>query len=651
MQTLIRIIAIALFAIALAASAAAEFPGAYVGKADARDAAMSPNGESVVILKSGHQYGIQQREGWDEIVIKSTASGDITLTRDEEKWLYAWVDWPFDDLIVANGISYSIKNREWVAKTSLIGINPQSGEERVLSSSRQTALKHDRELPKLIGVDRDRREVILMVPKNGRTELTSVNVDTLETRMLDVGDDSTRIWYLNKKRHPVIKVQSSNSGAIDTYLRRSEGPEKWQTMFRHDRLGTPFRPITFLRDKLGFSVLARPTGAERVGLYEFDLKTGQFGRLIKENSTFDLSSAVVGTAGDILYTAYWEDNLRKDWNNPKDADRGRKISKAFGAQTNWSLIDTDDDSNNWLLYVSSPTRPGDFVAFHAPTKKLRKMSVSRPGLSSDSVTMSEKFSYSAADGTPLFGYFTPAMNFNGPTPLVVIPHGGPVSRDVMDWEPWAQYLSFRGYSVFQPQFRGSGGFGVAFERAGHKQWGRKMQTDISDGVIALERAGKVSPTLPRSILGASYGGYAALAAATLTPDQFQCAISLNGVSDLPAMLETYDRTEPIESFAYDIWVERMGDPEIDLDALKNVSPIHNVEGLTAQVFLIHSERDRIVDLSQSKRMYARILDEKKFAKFMMLENVGHSNFDEKTSTDLLFEINQFLTRCMPPPVQ
>ena len=146
-------------------------------------------------------------------------------------------------------------------------------------------------------------------------------------------------------------------------------------------------------------------------------------------------------------------------------------------------------------------------------------------------------SFKARDGTQIPAYLTlPPGSEGKKLPLVVLPHGGPESRDWPQFDWWSQFLATRGYAVLQPQFRGSTGFGEAFRLAGRRQWGGLMQDDVTDGVQALISDGTADPGRV-CIVGASYGGYAALAGATFTPQLYHCAASINGVSDLADMLQ------------------------------------------------------------------------------------------------------------------
>jgi dipeptidyl aminopeptidase/acylaminoacyl peptidase len=191
-------------------------------------------------------------------------------------------------------------------------------------------------------------------------------------------------------------------------------------------------------------------------------------------------------------------------------------------------------------------------------------------------------------------------------PLVVFPHGGPYARDTADFDWWAQFMATRGYAVLQPQFRGSWGFGADLYRAGHKQWGRGMQDDITAGVQDLVRKGIADPKRI-CIVGASYGGYAALAGVAFTPDLYACAVSVNGISDIPQMAGFIRERGGDDSPAYRSWQDLIGNPG-DQDIIA-FSPSRAVESIKAPILLIHAANDTRVPPSQS-RIFADLLRRK-----------------------------------------
>lgn len=204
----------------------------------------------------------------------------------------------------------------------------------------------------------------------------------------------------------------------------------------------------------------------------------------------------------------------------------------------------------------------------------------------------------------------------------------------------AQAIANRGYLVFQPNFRGSGGYGRAFAEAGHRQWGRRMQDDITDGVKALIGDGSADASRI-CIVGASYGGYAALAGGAFTPELYKCVVSVAGISDLPQSVcdERYNGRER-SIFRY--WVKRIGHPEDDEEEMEAWSPAKHAAKFAAPVLLIHGQRDRNVSSEQSVTMERALRRAGKTVTLVKIPRGGH-NFDDPASQLILVsEIEKFL---------
>ena len=655
--TLIKLAALTALALVHCLTVLADFPAAYVGKAELRDLAVSPDGNELVLLKTGHEDDIVQKFGWDELVIQDSATGDTKLELKQTytyysksvNWLYDWVSWPFDDVILSSGFEFTVSGDKFKSRSVFLTINPETGEKKVLAASRRRNLDKELDTPKLIASDAERREVTLAIHKKSSVDLVSINVDTGKRRLLDTANGRTLTWLLDDQMRPVMRIERSKSGGFHQYYSSEDGGRSWTLRFRNDPLNEGFRPVSYSTDTNGFIVVSRPPGEEHASLYEFDLATGQFGKKLFGIADYDVSSARVKRGShELMYSTYWKDKLEKHWFAPEDAKLGRAIDAALPDEANWSVFDMSRNGQAWVMYVSSPINPGSYYVLRSDLKRLRKISDARPHIDLSTTSMPQRVDYQASDGLPLRGYFTPSTRSPGNAPLIVMPHGGPVSRDRMDWDGWAQYFAFRGYAVFQPQFRGSGGFGRTFERLGHGEWGRAMQQDIADGVAALEQRGLVNPNQPRSIVGASYGGYAALAAATMTPDAYQCAVSYAGVSDLPRMLRQYDPADAVDSSIRKIWIQRMNNGRDDDTELWHRSPISYIDYLKAPVLVIHGTEDEIVHMDQTTAFYEAAIKAGKQAQILLLEQTGHQIYNDDTNTDLLVAMNAFLVQCMPP---
>jgi dipeptidyl aminopeptidase/acylaminoacyl peptidase len=228
-------------------------------------------------------------------------------------------------------------------------------------------------------------------------------------------------------------------------------------------------------------------------------------------------------------------------------------------------------------------------------------------------------------------------------PLVLLVHGGPHARDDFTFDWWASFLASRGYAVLQPNFRGSTGYGYEWFDAGRKGWGDGvMQTDVEDGAVALVKAGHVDAARI-CIMGGSYGGYAALAGATLTPERYACAVSVNGLSDPEDMLKDVQRGGRTSMVA-EWWRKSMG--ANDMEHLRKISPLRNAEQARIPILLLHGIDDSVVPVEQSRDMNARLLRAKRNVRYVEISGDDHWLSGASTRTQVLTEIETFLAQSL-----
>lgn len=312
--------------------------------------------------------------------------------------------------------------------------------------------------------------------------------------------------------------------------------------------------------------------------------------------------------------------------------------------------DASDDLSTLVFRAEGAGDPGSVYLFDAQRQSVNLIGREYPRLTADAVSQVSVVRYKAADGLDLFGYLTtPNGREARNLPLVVMPHGGPASRDSAGFDWWAQAMASRGYAVFQPQFRGSDGHGRALLEAGYGEYGRKMQSDLSDGVRHLAAAGVINPARV-CIVGASYGGYAALAGMTLDHGVYRCAVSVSGVSDLPAMLARERREGGRARFnpSMRYWQRFMGVENDDDPILAELSPSRLASRIDGPVLLIHGREDTVVPFEQSEIMEEAMRRAGKDVELVALDGEDHHMTFPATRLRMLTETIEFLEAHNPP---
>jgi dienelactone hydrolase len=356
--------------------------------------------------------------------------------------------------------------------------------------------------------------------------------------------------------------------------------------------------------------------------------------LIWDPATYRLIGEVTLDGDERRYTFY----------DPKDQAAWNAILHAYPGQA-VTLESFSDDHRKFIVRVDSPTEGpayalvdlnahrGDWVGDEYDSLKAADIGEKRP------------IDFKARDGLDLHGYITlPPGKTAKNLPLVVLPHGGPEARDEPGFDWWAQALASQGYAVLQVNFLGSSGYGWDFIAKGFGEWGRKMQTDLSDGVRHLAGEGMIDPRRV-CIVGASYGGYAALAGATIDTGVYRCAASVAGIGDLRQMIE-WDKSRAGDQGApgkrYQL--RYMGAE----DRLADISPIFHVDRVTIPVLLVHGKDDTVVPYEQSQMMADALRKAGKDVQMVTLEREDHHLSRGATRLQMLEAVVAFLEKNNPP---
>ncbi len=465
-----------------------------------------------------------------------------------------------------------------------------------------------------------------------------VNLDTGKASPMLDGSSQTRGFLLDENGKPVARVDI-NENKDRWRLFAYDGDKSRQVLEQVSEGGRPLYMFGLLADGRLAAVNQHEDG-ERDTLLAIDLRTGQSAPL---HSTGGSDIGVVADWSHRIVGVRWTDDLPKqhffdtqlqeiyDELQPNFAD-------GYVTVSSWSR-----DRSRILVFGEHADDAGAWYVYEPQSRRLRSVGKLYPALRG-SAHLGERsaIKYRGRDGTQIPAFLTlPAGVEPRKLPLVLLVHGGPHARDDFTFDWWAGFLASRGYAVLQANYRGSTGYGYEWFDAGRGGWGDGvMQTDVEDGADALVKSGIVDAARI-CIMGGSYGGYAALAGATVTPGRYACAVSVNGVSDPEYMLEEAKKgSYGSKGMAAQWWSKSMGDPK----HLRQVSPRAQASRARAPILLIHGTDDSVVPVEQSRRMHTTLRGERKDVTYIELKGDDHWLSSASMRTQMLYEVEKFLAR-------
>lgn len=378
---------------------------------------------------------------------------------------------------------------------------------------------------------------------------------------------------------------------------------------------------------------------DRGALHTLDTETMQLSEALFVPPAGEMTGLVRSGNGErVLGVAYEDDRLRYHWFDQQRAELQRWLEGNFpGMQVQVTSSSWDDQIH--MVLVSSDRDAGTYYILDIPGKRMepfRRINSLDPAL----LAPMESVTYTARDGVTIQAYLTRPLNSEGRrVPLIINPHGGPFGvRDSWGFNNEVQFLASRGYAVLQPNYRGSGGFGQQFLLKGQRQWGRAMQDDLTDGVRwAIEQG--ITDANSVAIYGASYGGYAALAGVTLTPDLYRAAVNYVGASDLEVTFQ--DRGETTLRTDYNFRTIWVGETKEWRDA---TSPINFIDRIRVPTLHAYGRNDPRVKIIHWERLRAELVRHNKDFEFIVEDEQGHGFRDPEASIRFYTAMERFFAR-------
>lgn len=500
----------------------------------------------------------------------------------------------------------------------------------------------------------DPDHIIMAARKSGDLDLFKVDVNTGIEERIAIGRRFTFRWYTDKEGKPILRFDY-NAGYTKVFIYswsdEKQDWEKIQTVRLKRRDGEEvysFDPVATTDVEHQIYVISDEDDDAHRSVKIFDIKENKYVETVFEHPKYDVGGVFTNiSTGDYAGVWYYGDRLQYELVDQSLQKHIDALNTYFDNEENVDIVGFNRRGTQAVVFASGPTNPGAYYRYDFEKHKIDLLFNIKPNLADIQLGKMEILDVPMRDGTIIRAYLThPAGGPNPDAPLIVMPHGGPEARDYYDYDSWVQYLSTRGYQVYQMNFRGSDGYGRDFAKAGYRQWGGLMQDDVTDAVRYLFEQNRARPD-QACIFGYSYGGYVALMGAIKTPNLFQCVIAGGAVTDLVYDLTDTRRDYGRKSETFDYWTDSIGDLKTEREKLKNISPVNNADRIQVPVFLFHGSLDSVVPFEEAKRMEKALKKTKRNYQFVTLKGEGHSGWDLEEQMMLWQKIDDFLGIYLP----
>ena len=384
-----------------------------------------------------------------------------------------------------------------------------------------------------------------------------------------------------------------------------------------------------------YTLDSRDGPTEGLGIY--DAATGRHESIIRHPEV-DVTTLLVDPAVRDVYGVRFDHHYpHVTYTNPSHPLAGQhaSLTKMFEGDT-VRLVSATQDRRLAVALVTGDRRPGDYFLVDTESKKVELLKRRKPYLKPEDLSRTSPIELQVRDGTTIYGYVTSAPGAEKPGPMVVYVHGGPHGmRDYWGYDDTVQLLASRGFHVLQVNFRGSGGYGIDYERAGYGEWGRRMQDDVTDATRWAVQNGVADPNRI-CIFGASYGAYSAMMGSIREPGLYRCALGMYGIYDLILMQKQGDisRTLAGEKFIRRI----LRADENDLIA---TSPLYQADRIDAKVMLVHGGLDERAPPAHATRLRKALVRAGNEPEWLFDRQQGHGFLGDAARIELFERVLAF----------
>jgi len=391
------------------------------------------------------------------------------------------------------------------------------------------------------------------------------------------------------------------------------------------------------------AILTSSIGNDTARVVERDIATGAE-KVIASSPEVDAGTLVIHPTRHVVQAVAFAPG-RSRWTvvDPQVKADFEEIAKL--SDGDFSLVNRDSADTHWLVSFSSDRGPVRYYDWDRTAKKGAFLFVHQPKLEGLQLAEMKPVVIKSRDGLSLNSYLTlPAGVSPRNLPMVLYVHGGPWARDVWGYSSTPQWFANRGYAVLQVNYRGSTGYGKKFLNAGNRQWGLKMHDDLIDAMDWAVQQGIADPSKV-AIYGGSYGGYAALAGVTFTPDKFACAVDIVGPSNLTTLVHAIPPYwKPLRN-VFDVRMGNVDDPK-DADLVKSASPLFKADRIQRPLLIGQGANDPRVNKAESEQIVSAIEKNGGKVTYVIYSDEGHGFARPDNRIDFNARAEAFLGGCL-----
>lgn len=576
---------------------------------------------------------VAQADGRQFVVLRSLKDGSERATLDvmSRRERVRWCDWAGSvELLCGTVLPHRRPDR--VAETTrLYVIQPSSGRVRELAARLPDPVRD-----RVIDFSGQRRGHVLLMHDpvgQGYPEVSQLDLSSGALRRLISSTPPIREWMSDGRGN--VRLGLAHDGGMAALYTLQNG--EWK-LFREQSLRDPqaVGPMAFGDDDILY-VLRHHEG--RVGLFEMNLRRDEEPRMLFADPTYDVAGPLIQDSRSrrLLGVRYVAEREEQRFFDASAARLQTELDRALPDATNL-VAGMSADAQLRLVQSSSDTDPPSWYLHDVQAGSVALVGHQYPELEDVELVPTRAVTYSARDGQRIPAYLTVSAS-RRVLSAVVLPHGGPETRNALGFDPLVQFLAAQGHAVLQMNFRGSFGYGAGFAAAGVGQWGAVIHNDITDGARWLVAQKLVDPAR-MCIVGQSFGGYAALLGAARESQWYACAASYAGISDLLALSQYAQR---LQSAA--VWNERLG---TNTQALWQMSPMTKVRAIEIPILLMHGRNDPVVPVSQSRRLARELRAEGKSHRYLERVDCDHELTIESCRVEFFTELQRFLSLALQP---